>query len=152
MRQNLITLGEVSAEDQSRFWSRVTIGMADECWPFDWVGADGYGKLWIKTATFRANRVAWALANREEPAGIVCHSCDNPACCNPAHLWVGDDKSNMDDCAYKRRHRGQNQTHCANGHPYTPENTYHRPGTVAGRDCRTCIRERVRRYKRALAA
>ena len=52
----------------------------------------------------RAHRVAYALANNTWPGEMmVCHSCDNPACCNPAHLWLGTNSENQDDSVNKGR-------------------------------------------------
>jgi hypothetical protein len=75
---------------------------------------------------------------------------------NPAHLFEGDHKLNGMDSSLKRRarnqHGGQTQTHCINGHEYSPENTYWRPGRVAQRDCRACCRERQRKCQSRKAA
>lgn len=72
------------------FWSRVRMGQGHECW--NWIGAktgDGFGTLKVhKRRSSAAHRVAWALANKQEPGELlVCHSCNNPLCCNPAHLF-----------------------------------------------------------------
>lgn len=134
---------------ENRFWAKVDVGRHDECWPF--VGRarakEGYGIFAVGGRARRANRVAWAIANGADPDGFVCHSCDNPRCCNPAHLWVGDNRENQADASGKGRQRGQSRTHCSNGHQFTPENTYYRPGTVGARQCRECNREAARRYK-----
>jgi hypothetical protein len=46
----------------------------------------------------------WELANGPVPEGMnVCHSCDNPACCNPNHLWIGTQQDNVRDRGEKRR-------------------------------------------------
>lgn len=88
----------------NRFWSKVKKG--DGCW--EWTAAvdrGGYGNFGIDGRTMGAHRVAWTLANnREIPEGLcVCHSCDNRACCNPAHLWLGTQLDNVRDMVEKGR-------------------------------------------------
>lgn len=63
-----------------------------------------------------AHRVSWVLANREPipPRMNVCHSCDNPPCVNPAHLWVGTSSDNHWDASRKGRIPGNRTT---NGSP-----------------------------------
>jgi hypothetical protein len=75
------------------------------CW--EWQGARnsaGYGVLKPHGRQRRAHRVAWELTYGPIPAGlIVCHACDTPACCNPAHLLLGTHGGNSTDKVAKHR-------------------------------------------------
>lgn len=65
---------------------------------------DGYGNFYVNSRPTGAHRVAYELAKGAIPPGMhVCHSCDNPPCVNPAHLWLGSARQNMQDCASKGR-------------------------------------------------
>jgi hypothetical protein len=136
----------LSEEAKARFWAKVDKRGPDECWP--WMASfntKGYGRFCVYDRHItRAHRVAWALHHGEPvlPGTFICHSCDNRACCNPAHLWRGDNAANMLDMAQKGRGWRQKRTHCDNGHEYTPENTAPRKGAVGARDCRICRRAR----------
>jgi hypothetical protein len=92
-----------------RFWSKVDRRGSGECWPWT-ASCDlyGYGRIWAgdgSETVLKAHRVAWELAAGEPvPAGLwVLHSCDNPVCVNPAHLWLGTHDDNMRDMNEKGR-------------------------------------------------
>lgn len=94
-------------EDAARFWSWVSIGFSGECWW--WNGAmdeRGVGQFWIQNRVIRAPQLAWSLANGQPfPSELkACHHCDNPPCCNPAHIWPDTHQANMDDMHEKGRH------------------------------------------------
>lgn len=107
-----------------RFWSKVD--KTGECWV--WTAnkkADGYGMIRVAGRTVAAHRLSWELHFGPIPPDLhVCHTCDNPPCVNPDHLFVGTREDNMRDAAAKGRNVQQKKTHCPHGHEYTPENTY----------------------------
>jgi len=90
---------------EERFWEKVDIGEENECW--EWMASKnraGYGKFRLNDRTWRAHRVAWMLTHGPIPEGLcVCHSCDHPRCCNPAHLWLGSVAENNADKNRKGR-------------------------------------------------
>lgn len=88
----------MSARTIEDVWARVQRGGADDCWP--WTGSvdrDGYGKMKVG-ALRRAHRIAFYAATGTDPTGyFICHTCDNPPCCNPAHLYRGTALDNNRD-------------------------------------------------------
>ena len=129
-----------------RFWSKVEKGPG--CW--EWQGGRttrGYGVFYRSgraSPQELTHRISYELANGPIPDRlVVCHRCDNPPCCNPAHLFVGTPGDNNRDSAAKGRAVNQQKTHCPQNHPYNTANTYTPPGTNR-RMCRTCRREAQR--------
>lgn len=91
----------------SAFWSKVDVCGAHECWP--WMGGrlrKGYGHLNLRYMSTTAHRVAYELSTGVELPDELegCHTCDNPPCCNPSHIFPGTTKENAEDCSRKNRH------------------------------------------------
>jgi hypothetical protein len=101
-----------------RFWDKVRMGLPDECW--EWrasTNSYGYGKFGIVGRVLGAHRIAWELSHGPVPEGqCVLHRCDNPPCCNPAHLFLGTQADNMRDCKAKGRNP-HGERHGSHLHP-----------------------------------
>lgn len=92
----------------SRFWRMVQTGTRDECW--HWTGdtdADGYGIFYYHGKRRPAHELALSFSTGEarHHALDTCHSCDNPPCCNPAHLRFDTHRSNVADMVDRGRGR-----------------------------------------------
>lgn len=96
-------------DDIARFWKYVNLGPILECW--EWTGAkssDGYGSFGIYVEGHQkaigTHRFAWFATNGAIPDEMsVLHACDNPACCNPHHLFLGTQQDNIGDMVTKSR-------------------------------------------------
>lgn len=78
----------------------------DECWEYQgFLNHDGYGQYTDEDRrTCRAHRLMYSLYCEPLAIGeIVRHTCDNPACCNPAHLENGSQLQNVRDCIERGR-------------------------------------------------
>jgi len=99
-------MGRKKIDPVQKFWSRVDKRGPDECWP--WLGSvdkDGYGQIWDGFAgkSLRAHTLSAELHLGKRNGRLVCHSCDNPQCSNPAHLFFGTQQDNMADKVAKKR-------------------------------------------------
>lgn len=102
-----------TSEFAAEFWSHVAKGDPDACWPWqDRTGRGGYGMTYVpgRPNDTGTHIVAFFLTHERWPApGMnVCHSCDNPPCCNGKHLWEGTTLENAQDSMLKgRKPRGE---------------------------------------------
>lgn len=88
------------------FWSMVDVKTESECW--SWKGGTngkGYGQFRRSSDNKRvaAHRQAYELVFGSLDSQHACHTCDNPICCNPYHIFPGDQKTNIADAKQKKR-------------------------------------------------
>lgn len=140
--------------DYMKYWrSRCTVTETG-CW--EWQGwchkTDGRSQLPYAESSYRGKQVRVHRKVLEIKLGRLldgrlmhaCHSCDNPRCINPDHLFEATHTENQRDMVAKGRHCNQ-VTHCPQGHEYSAENTRFstdRQG-VTRRTCKTCERARM---------
>jgi hypothetical protein len=143
-----------------RFWANVIPEPNSGCWL--WLGSTdrkGYGQMRITTNKKQsklkyATHISLKLHDHQIPSGLhVLHRCDNPACVNPEHLFVGTQQDNMRDMLQKGRGsappvstkgRGLRQA-CKRGHILDGDNLYWRRD--GSRSCRECYRIRKRQRR-----
>lgn len=109
---------------EERFWAHVNKngpmmpGMSEACWV--WTGttrSDGYGVMCASgRSNIRTHRLAYELAHGDPGDLFVLHACDNPPCCNPAHLRAGTSADNMREMGDRKRSKF---------HKWTPRGTEH---------------------------
>lgn len=98
-------------DDLARVLAKRTRRTASGC--LEWMGARakaGYGEIQRRRLfgpqPETTHRIAWRLAYGAIPDGQwVLHRCDNPACCEPTHLFLGTHQDNVTDKMQKGRHR-----------------------------------------------
>lgn len=91
-------------ELQDRLWKRGWTPLGD-CWVINgFKDKDGYGQITFQARRLRAHRAAWLAVYGDIPDGMhVCHTCDNPPCVKPTHLFLGTARDNAQDKVRKGR-------------------------------------------------
>jgi hypothetical protein len=100
MRQIEGMLCNFTPKSMRLFWAKVDKRSEDECWIWNGArGNTGYG-LFGRPPKY-VHRISYTMYYGKLPKDLfVCHTCDNPSCVNPHHLWLGTQSDNMKD-----RHR-----------------------------------------------
>jgi len=125
----LLTMPKVQQESLTsdaveRFLDKVDFNAPNDCW--EWVGAQkprGYGNLRFQKTYYLAHRFSYGIYKGDVPEDkLVCHTCDNPSCVNPNHLFLGTAKDNTQDMIEKGRdgfdkNRATGQDNGQNTHP-----------------------------------
>lgn len=116
-RVGLPAIGTLTQKHIDKFWSKINKNgtvpaHAPElgaCW--EWQGGGnghGYGQMRVNYSQVGTHKIAWELANGQIPAKLyVLHKCDNRACCNPGHLFLGTAKDNTIDMIQRGRKRAR---------------------------------------------
>ena len=159
--------------ERERFENLVTPEPTSGCWLWaGTIGLDGYGIFvspkGVLPRTKRAHRAAWEeYRGSIAPGLLVCHKCDNPACVNPSHLFLGTATDNVRDAVTKGRWRQtvpaeaarresarrRSKPYCIRGHARTPENIHvQKSGGWECLRCRELRNEEIKAKRRARAA
>jgi len=105
MRMRDRITGVIDKKDFGRFLSKVKVS-ENGCW--NWIAGvteDGYGHFWLNGKTVRSHRLAYRMwVGNILDNKIICHHCDNPACVNPKHMFMGTTQDNVTD--RETKHRG----------------------------------------------
>lgn len=127
--------------NHERLLSKIKIDEKTQCW--NWTGwihnPGGYGKITMGKKDYLAHRCSYDLfVGIKEDYTVIDHICMNKICINPDHLREVDVRTNTLENSRGDAVKKKAQTHCINGHEFTPENTKPTPTGPYGGLRRTC--------------
>lgn len=95
-------LGEITRENVAQ---HVDVSPDTGCWNWKFaMSSNGYGVKGRKGKTMLAHRVVYEVLRNPIPEGMqALHTCDNPRCCNPYHIFIGTNRDNARECVAKSR-------------------------------------------------
>lgn len=93
----------------ARFWSKVKLAKGDACWEWQaFCYPSGHGQFHLNGKDMSAARALWIFEHGElQKDQYVCHTCDNPRCVRPDHLYLGNHQTNMTDVIVRKRRSGE---------------------------------------------
>ena len=116
------------------------------CWEYTGYLEGGYGRMRFKGKAELVSRISIRVFKPGEYIEClnVLHTCDNPKCFNPDHLYMGTQTQNGKDSVERGRARGGNtdKMFCPRNHPYDEVNTYIEPKT-GRRQCKICRKKHL---------
>lgn len=104
-RRNRRNPRDILGRTQEQYKEKYIIKDVSGCW--NWIGCKdrgGYGYVRIGKIQIGAHRYIYTLYKGEIGDKFVLHTCDNPSCVNPEHLFLGTQTDNMQDMISKGRH------------------------------------------------
>lgn len=123
---------------ENKLWSNFTVINKCIVWTGPKDSSAGYGGFYLNGIKYRVSRVSALLylgADIDDTKQFICHTCDNPPCFNPEHLYLGNAQTNRSDQSDRQLDT------CNQGHKLTEDNSYYQG---IWRSCLTCRRERAR--------